>query len=286
MTDLFGDVPIGDLADWPQPAGPDVYHPDGRLKKKPYEKRLSELQEELVKLQHWIHQENLRVLVIFEGRDSAGKGGVIKRISERTSPRIVRTEALPKPTEREQTQWYFQRYVPLLPSGGEMVLFDRSWYNRSNVEWVMDFCTTEQHQEFLRTCPEFERMLVRSGMIIVKYWFSVSYDEQTRRFQARNEEPLKRWKLSDMDLEEHRRYVRYSMAKDTTFQYTDIKQAPWYVVPSDDKRRARLNCISHLLSVIPYKDIVPEPVEIPDIDDSKPYIRPPRSEQTFVPQLF
>ncbi len=286
MTSSHDDVPAGELADWPRPAGAALYHPDGRLKKKPYEKRLEELQEELVKLQHWIQQEKLRVLVIFEGRGSAGKGGVIKRISERTSPRIVRTEALPKPTEREQTQWYFQRYVPLLPSGGEMVLFDRSWYNRSNVEWVMDFCTPEQHQEFLRTCPEFERMLVRSGVIIVKYWFSVSYDEQARRFAARNEEPLKRWKLSDMDLEEHRRYVRYSMAKDTTFQHTDIKQAPWYVVPSDDKRRARLNCISHLLSVIPYQDIVPDPVEIPEQETSKPYIRPPMSEQTIVPQYY
>jgi polyphosphate kinase 2 len=221
------------------------------------------------------------VLVIFEGRGSAGKGGVIKRISERTSPRIVRTEALPKPTEREQTQWYFQRYVPLLPSGGEIVLFDRSWYNRSNVEWVMGFCTHQQHQEFLRTCPEFERILVRSGMILLKYWFSISYEEQERRFAARNDEPLKRWKLSDMDLEEHRLYVRYSMAKDTTFQYTDIKQAPWYVVPSDCKRRARLNCISHLLSMIPYQDIVPDPVTIPDRED-EPYIRPPLADQTFV----
>ncbi len=280
------DFPAGELTNWPQPAGPENYTGDGRLKKRLYEKRLRELQEELVKLQHWIQVQNLRVLVIFEGRGSAGKGGVIKRISERTSPRIVRTEALLKPTEREQSQWYFQRYVPLLPAGGEMVLFDRSWYNRSNVEWVMDFCTPEQHQEFLRTCPEFERMLVRSGMIIVKYWFSVSYDEQSRRFAARNEVPLKRWKLSNMDLEEHRRYLRYSMAKDTTFQYTDIKQAPWYVVPSDDKRRARLNCISHLLSVIPYKDIVPDPVEIPDVDESKPYIRPPMAEQTFIPQVF
>ncbi len=257
-----------------------------RLKKEIYQAELERLQRELVKLQSHIQREGLKVCVLFEGRDAAGKGGSIKRIVERTNPRVVRVAALPKPTEREQTQWYFQRYVPLLPSGGEMVLFDRSWYNRSNVEWVMDFCTPEQHQEFLRTCPEFERMLVRSGVIIVKYWFSVSYDEQARRFAARNEEPLKRWKLSDMDLEEHRRYVRYSMAKDTTFQHTDIKQAPWYVVPSDDKRRARLNCISHLLSVIPYQDIVPDPVEIPEQETSKPYIRPPMSEQTIVPQYY
>ena len=273
------------LADWAQPAGAENYRKDGRLKKKYYEGELERLQEELVKLQHWVNNEGLRVLVIFEGRGSAGKGGVIKRISERTSPRIVRTEALLKPTERESTQWYFQRYVPLLPSAGEIVLFDRSWYNRSNVEWVMGFCTPNQHQEFLRTCPEFERMLVRSGIILVKYWFSISYEEQTRRFAARNEEPLKRWKLSAMDLEEHRLYVRYSIAKDTTFQYTDIKQAPWYVVSSDCKRRARLNCISHLLSTIPYKDIVAEPVTIPDREDES-YIRPPLADQTFVPTLY
>jgi polyphosphate kinase 2 len=273
------------LAEWDRPAGPDNYKADGRLKKHYYEAELARLQEELVKLQYWVQQKGLRVLVIFEGRGSAGKGGVIKRISERTSPRIVRTEALPKPTERESTQWYFQRYVPLLPAGGEIVLFDRSWYNRSNVEWVMGFCTPEQHQEFLRSCPEFERMLVRSGIILVKYWFSISYEEQERRFDARNEEPLKRWKLSKMDLEEHRLYVRYSMAKDTTFQYTDIKQAPWYVVPSDCKRRARLNCMSHLLSMIPYEDIVPDPVVIPEREDES-YLRPPMAEQTFVPQHY
>ncbi len=270
---------------WETPAGEENYKTSGRLRRPFYEDRLASLQEELVKLQYWVHHHGLRVLIIFEGRGSAGKGGVIKRIGERTSPRIVRTEALPKPTEREQTQWYFQRYIPLLPSGGEIVLFDRSWYNRSNVEWVMDFCSEDQHQEFLRTCPEFERMLVRSGIVLLKYWFSISYEEQERRFQARNEEPLKRWKLSDMDLEEHRLYTRYSMAKDTTFQYTDIKQAPWYVVPSDDKRRARLNCISHILSEIPYEDVVPEPIEIPQREDVA-YIRPPMREQTFVPQLY
>ncbi|MFW2334325.1 polyphosphate kinase 2 [Ilumatobacter sp.] len=273
------------LSEWDRPAGSEYYHSDGRLRKKFYEKELKRLQEELVQLQHWVQQEGLRVLVIFEGRGSAGKGGVIKRIGERTSPRIVRTEALPKPTERESTQWYFQRYVPLLPSGGEIVLFDRSWYNRSNVEWVMGFCTEKQHAEFLRTCPEFERMLVRSGIILLKYWFSISYEEQERRFNARNEEPLKRWKLSDMDLEEHRRYVRYSMAKDTTFQYTDIKQAPWYVVPSDCKRRARLNCIGHMLKMIPYEKTVPDPVEIPAREDVA-YIRPPMADQTFVDQIY
>ncbi|MGD2061303.1 MAG: polyphosphate kinase 2 [Acidimicrobiia bacterium] len=267
------------------PAGTEHYNRSGQLKKKYYEAELARLQEELVKLQYWIVEKGLRVLVIFEGRGSAGKGGVIKRISERTSPRIVRTEALPKPTEREQSQWYFQRYVDSLPSAGEMVLFDRSWYNRSNVEWVMGFCTPEQHQEFLRSCPEFERMLVRSGIRLLKYWFSVSWEEQRRRFESRNREPLKRWKLTDMDLAEHRLYVKYSMAKDTTFQYTDIKQAPWYVVPSDDKRSARLNCISHLLSQFDYDDVVPDPVALPEREDI-PYIRPPMSEQTFVPLLY
>ncbi len=285
MDHVEDELETPDLAHWPRPAGDEYYHDDGRLRKKFYEKRLAQMQEELVQLQHWVQREGLRVLIIFEGRGSAGKGGVIKRISERTSPRIVRTEALPKPTEREKTQWYFQRYVPLLPSAGEIVLFDRSWYNRSNVEWVMGFCNETQHAEFLRTCPEFERMLVRSGIVLLKYWFSVSYQEQERRFKARNEEPLKRWKLSDMDLEEHRQYVRYSMAKDTTFQYTDIKQAPWYVVPSDCKRRARLNCIGHILNSIPYEKSAPDPVEIPDREDV-PYIRPPLVDQTFVDEVY
>jgi polyphosphate kinase 2 len=285
MEHVEDDLQQPGLADWAQPAGAENYRADGRMKKQFYESELARLQGELVQLQHWVQSKGLRVLVIFEGRGSAGKGGVIKRISERTSPRIVRTEALPKPSAREQTEWYFQRYVPLLPASGEIVLFDRSWYNRSNVEWVMGFCTEEQHAEFLRSCPEFERMIVRSGVLIVKYWFSVSYEEQERRFAARNKEPLKRWKLSDMDLEEHRLYVRYSMAKDTTFQYTDIKQAPWYVVPSDCKRRARLNCISHLLSMIPYENTVPDPVVIPDREDES-YIRPPASDQTFVEQLY
>jgi len=268
-----------------QPAGSDHYTPKGRLKKGYYEAELARLQEEFVKLQHWVQRKGLKVAIVFEGRGSAGKGGVIKRITERTSPRIVRVVALPKPTEREQTQWYFQRYVTHLPAAGEIALFDRSWYNRSNVEWVMGFCSEPEHQEFLRSCPEFERMLVRSGIILLKYWFSVSWEEQRRRFESRNDEPLKRWKLSDMDLEEHRLYVRYSMAKDTTFQYTDIKQAPWYVVPSDDKRRARLNCIGHILSTIPYEDVVPDAVSLPERKDV-PYVRPPMNEQTFVPQNY
>ncbi len=268
-----------------QPAGEGHYTKGGRLKKGFYESELTRLQEELVKLQYWVVEKGLRVAVVFEGRGSAGKGGVIKRITERTSARIVRVAALPKPTEREQGQWYFQRYVSHLPAAGEIVLFDRSWYNRSNVEWVMGFCTEQEHREFLRSCPEFERMLVRSGIKLIKYWFSVSYEEQERRFASRNEEPLKRWKLSEMDLEEHRQYVRYSMAKDTTFQFTDIEQSPWFVVPSDEKRRARLNCISHLLSQFEYEDMTPGPVDIPAKEDI-PYERPPFKEQTFVPQLY
>jgi polyphosphate kinase 2 len=263
----------------------DRYTSSGRLKAKPYEQAMARLQEQLVLLQYWIQSEGLKVLVIFEGRGSAGKGGVIKRITERTSPRTVRVVALPKPTERERTQWYFQRYVEHLPAAGEMVLFDRSWYNRSNVEWVMGFCTEAEHQEFLRTCPEFERMLVRSGIVLLKYWFSVSYEEQARRFEARNAEPLKRWKLSDMDLAEHELYVKYSMAKDTTFQYTDTKLCPWWVVPSDDKKAARLNCISHLLSQFAYEDVAPPPVTLPPMRDI-PYVRPPMHEQTFVPHVF
>ncbi len=263
------------------PAGAEHYNKKGRLKKAYYEAELARLQEELVKLQHWVVDQGLKVLIIFEGRGSAGKGGVIKRITERTSPRIVRVVALPRPTEREQTQWYFQRYVAHLPAAGEVVLFDRSWYNRSNVEWVMGFCTEEEHREFLRSAPELERMLVRSGIKVLKYWFSVSWEEQRRRFQSRNEEPLKRWKLSDMDLAEHQLFVKYSQAKDTTFQYTDIKQAPWYVVPSDDKRTARLNCMAHILDQFNYSDVVPDPVELPEREDIH-YIRPPIGEQTFV----
>jgi polyphosphate kinase 2 len=267
------------------PAGDENYGKSGRLKKQYYEAELARMQEELVKLQYWVVEKGMKVLIIFEGRGSAGKGGVIKRINERTSPRHVKVVALPRPTERERTQWYFQRYVNHLPAAGEIVLFDRSWYNRSNVEWVMGFCTEQEHQEFLRSCPEFERMLVRSGIKLLKYWFSVSWDEQRRRFESRNDEPLKRWKLSDMDLEEHRLYVRYSEAKDITFQYTDIKQAPWYVVPSDDKRTARLNCISHILSQFDYDDVLPNPIALPDREEIS-YIRPPISDQTFVPQKY
>lgn len=256
------------------------------LKKKFYEKELGRLQIELVKLQEWVKQEGLKVVVIFEGRDAAGKGGTIKRITESLNPRIVRVVALPTPTERERTQWYFQRYIPHLPAAGEIVLFDRSWYNRAGVERVMGFCTEEEYREFLRSCPEFERMLVRSGVILIKYWFSVSDEEQERRFQARIEDPTKRWKLSPMDLESRTRWVEYSRAKDEMFKFTDIKQAPWWVVNSDNKRRARLNCIAHLLSVIPYKDLTPEPIKLPPRQDTVGYVRPPMEDQTFVPEVY
>jgi len=257
-----------------------------KIDNKVYEKELLKLQLELVKLQQWIKAKNLKVVVVFEGRDAAGKGGVIKRITQYLNPRICRIEALPAPTEREKTQWYFQRYVSVLPAAGEMVLFDRSWYNRAGVERVMDFCTDEEYREFLRSCPEFERMLVRSGIILIKYWFSVSDDVQEERFQSRLTDPLKRWKLSPMDLQSRMRWEEYSRAKDEMFAHTDIKQAPWYVVNSDVKKHARLNCIAHLLSVIPYKDLTPEKIKLEKRTESKGYVRPPISDQTFVPEIF
>ena len=235
----------------------DVHVKREKMKKKDYEKELARLQIELVKLQEWIKAQGLKVVVLFEGRDAAGKGGAIKTITECLNPRYARVVALGTPTEREKTQWYFQRYVPHLPAAGEMVLFDRSWYNRAGVERVMGFCTEDEYQEFLRSCPEFERMLIRSGIILIKYWFSVSDEEQERRFQARIDDPTKRWKLSPMDLESRSKWVEYSRAKDAMFAYTDIKQSPWYVVNADDKKRARLNVIAHLLSMIPYQDLTP-----------------------------
>ena len=256
------------------------------ISNKEYERELFTLQLELVKLQEWIKQTGLKVVAIFEGRDAAGKGGVIKRITQHLNPRICRVVALPAPTEREKTQWYFQRYVAHLPAAGEMVLLDRSWYNRANVEHVMGFCTDEEYQEFMRSCPEFERMLVRAGTILVKYWFSVSDEEQERRFQSRLEEPHKRWKLSPMDLQSRARWVEYSAAKDAMFAHTDIKQAPWYVVKSDDKKLARLNCIKHLLSMIPYEDLTPERISLPVRQSSGGYVRPPMSDQTFVPDHY
>jgi polyphosphate kinase 2 len=250
-----------------------------------YEKELRRLQVELVKLQEWVRSRGLKVVCLFEGRDAAGKGGVIKRISECLNPRVCRVVALPTPTEKEKTQWYFQRYVAHLPSAGEIVLFDRSWYNRAGVERVMGFCTESEYLEFMHSCPEFERMLVRSGIVLIKYWFSVSDDEQERRFQARIKNPTKRWKLSPMDLESRRRWVDYSRAKDEMFSYTDIKQAPWCVVNADNKKCARLNCIRHLLSMIPYEDLTPEPIKLPKLE-KRNYVRPPLSDQTFVPELY
>ena len=250
-----------------------------------YFRNLLRLQSELIKLHYWVQHTRSKVVVIFEGRDSAGKGGVIKRITQRLNPRICRVVALPAPTEREKSQWYFQRYVTHLPAGGEIVLFDRSWYNRAGVERVMGFCTEAEYQEFMRSCPEFEHMLVRSGIQLIKYWFSVSDEEQERRFQARVHDPMRRWKLSPMDLESRARWVAYSRAKDEMFRYTDIKIAPWYVVEADDKRRARLNCIAHLLSQVKYEDLTPPPLELPPRAEDA-YIRPPIEEQTFVPVVY
>jgi polyphosphate kinase 2 len=262
---------------------------DGKPRRLPaplFGKELARLQRELVLLQEYVRHTGLKVVVVFEGRDAAGKGGVIRRIAERLNPRICRVVALTTPTERERTQWYFQRYAAHLPAAGEMVLFDRSWYNRAGVERVMGFCTEHEYQEFMRSCPEFERMLVRSGITLVKYWFSVSDQEQERRFQARAKDPMRRWKLSPMDLKSRESWVEFSRAKDEMFAFSDIKQAPWYVVNADDKRRARLNCISHLLSLIPYEDVTPEPVDLPPRQSDLGYVRPPMSDQTFVPDVY
>ena len=234
-----------------------------KLKRKEYERELARLQLELVKLQHWVKHAGLRVVLVFEGRDAAGKGGVIKRIVEPLNPRGATIVALGTPSERERTQWYFQRYIAHLPAAGEIVLFDRSWYNRAGVERVMGFCTDEEYWEFMHTCPELERLLVRDGIILRKYWFSVSDAEQERRFQQRSSDPTRRWKLSPMDIESRDLWVEYSRAKDEMFRYTHTPEAPWYTVESDDKRRARLNCISHILETIDYKDVLPDPIELP-----------------------
>ncbi len=256
-----------------------------KLKKKKYEKELIRLQVELVKLQEWVKHKGLKVVVLFEGRDAAGKGGAIKRITEKLNHRVCRVVALPTPTEKEKTQWYFQRYVDHLPSAGEIVLFDRSWYNRAGVEKVMSFCTPDEYEEFLRSCPQFERMLQRSGIILIKYWFSVSDEVQEKRFLERINTPLKRWKFSPMDLESRNRWAEYSEAKDKMFTYTDTKNSPWWVVPSDDKKKARLNCISHLLSQIEYKSLEYPTVELPEIN-KEGYVRVPIEDQTFVPDKY
>lgn len=262
------------------------FNKSGKIKTEFYEQELSKLQTELVKLQYWVKHAGLRVMIVFEGRDAAGKGGTIKRITEALNPRGCRVVALEKPSDRERTQWYFQRYVAHFPSAGEIVIFDRSWYNRAGVEHVMGFCSDDEYQEFLRSCPEFEKMLVRSGIILLKYWFSVNDEEQERRITDRAQYPAKRWKLSPMDLESWTKWEEYSRAKDEMFKYTDIKQAPWYNVNSDDKKKARLNCISHILSMIPYKDILPGAIELPKRKTETKYIRPPLSDLNFVKEVY
>ena len=256
-----------------------------KISTKKYDTELARLQIDLVKMQEWVKATGQRIAIVFEGRDAAGKGGTIKRITEAMNPRICHVVALPAPTEREKTQWYFQRYVAHLPAAGEIVIFDRSWYNRAGVERVMGFCSEEEYKEFMRSCPEFERMLVRSGIQLIKYWFSVSDEEQERRFQKRLTDPTKQWKLSPMDLESRKRWVDYSKAKDDMFSHTDIKQAPWYVVNSDVKKHARLNCINHFLSLVPYEEVEREAVVLEDRPAQRGYVRPPMDDQTFVPEV-
>lgn len=262
------------------------YRPDGRITKGYYDTELLRLQEELVALQDWIKHEGLRVAVIFEGRDTAGKGGVIKRITQTLNPRIARVVALGIPTEREKSQWYFQRYVAHLPAAGEMVLFDRSWYNRAGVERVMNFCTDDEYREFLRSCPQFERMLVHSGMILIKYWFSISAEEQERRFLKRIADPKKRWKISPIDVASRAKWTEYSRTKDSMFMYTDIDECPWHVVNADVKRHARLNCIHHLLETVEYTDLPDEPIELPPLQTDPNYRRPDMDSMTWVPEVY
>ena len=271
---------------FPDPPVDELGSPVRTISNKQYLAELAKLHVELVKLQEWIKSETQKVVLIFEGRDAAGKGGAIKTITLRLNPRYARVVALGTPTEREKTQWYFQRYVAELPAAGETVMFDRSWYNRAGVERVMGFCTDAEYEEFMRSCPEFERMLVRSGITLIKYWFSVSDAEQERRFQSRIEDPTKRWKLTPMDLQSRARWVEYSKAKDEMFVHTDIKQAPWYVVNADNKKRARLNVIRHLLSLLDYQDLTPQPIVLPPREPDSGYVRPPISDQTFVPEVY
>jgi polyphosphate kinase 2 len=271
---------------WSDPPVTEIGATAKTIANKQYLRELATIQVEMAKLQEWVRAKGTRVVVLFEGRDAAGKGGAIKTISLGMNPRICRVVALGTPTEREKTQWYFQRYVAHLPAAGEIVLFDRSWYNRAGVERVMGFCTEDEYREFLRSVPEFERMLVRSGITVIKYWFSVSDAEQERRFQSRIDDPTKRWKLSPMDVESRSKWVEYSKAKDAMFAATDIKQAPWYVVNADNKKRARLNVIRHLLSLIPYQDLTPPPIALPPRGDDGGYVRPPMADQTFVPEVY
>ncbi len=258
----------------------------GRLDRRLYEKELTRLQVELVKMQYWIKDSGYRLIVVFEGRDAAGKGGTIKRITEPMNPRGCNVVALGTPSDQQKSQWYFQRYVEHFPAAGEIVLFDRSWYNRAGVENVMGFCTTSQVEEFLQSCPEFERMLVRSGITLIKYWFSVSDEEQELRFRSRLKDPARRWKLSPMDLESRDRWVEFSKAKDEMFAHTNIPEAPWFTVEANDKRRARLNCIRHLLSKVPYEDMTPKAIKLPPRKSGGDYQRPPLNEQFFVPNAY
>jgi polyphosphate kinase 2 len=270
----------GLLADGPEPTDAE------RIQRKKYFKELFRLQRELVKLQDWVVAEKLKVVVIFEGRDAAGKGGVIKRITQRLNPRVCRVAALPAPSEREKSQWYFQRYVPHLPAGGEIVLFDRSWYNRAGVERVMGFCTDPEVEEFFRSAPEFERMLVRSGIKLVKYWFSITDEEQNFRFDMRIHDPLKQWKLSPMDLESRRRWEAYTKAKEAMLERTHIPEAPWWVVEADDKKVARINCITHLLTQIPFREVPRTGITLPERMHNPDYIRDPVPREMYVPNVF
>lgn len=256
-----------------------------KLPKEVYEKEMERLNIELVKLQEWVRHKGMKVVVLFEGRDAAGKGGVIKRISDPLNPRYCRIVALGTPTEREKSQWYFQRYASQLPAAGEIVLFDRSWYNRAGVEKVMGFCTQSEYEQFLTHCPQFENILIQSGIILIKYWFSVSDEEQEKRFEDRMNDPTKRWKLSPMDLEARKHWVDYSRAKDAMFDYTDTPESPWYVVEADNKKRARINCISHLLSKFKYEDLTPAKYDLPKKQKDDSYVRPPITTQTFVPDV-
>ncbi|QDU76687.1 Polyphosphate kinase 2 (PPK2) [Bremerella volcania] len=258
----------------------------GRLPRRVYFRELLRLQRELIKLQNWVVENNAKVAVLFEGRDAAGKGGAIKRITQRLNPRVCRVVALSAPSEREKTQWYFQRYVQHLPAGGEIVLFDRSWYNRAGVERVMGFCNQQQLEEFFRTVPEFERMLVQSGMYLIKYWFSISDQEQQFRFQCRIDDPLKQWKLSPMDLESRRRWEQYTVAKEEMFARTNFSEAPWWVVEADDKKRARLNCIHHFLQQLPYTEVPQERISLPPREHEEGYKRQPLPEDVIVPSVY
>lgn len=276
---------LGDaLSEFDRESGPALE--EGRLSRRLYFSELLRLQRELIKLQDWVVEHKAKVAVLFEGRDAAGKGGAIKRITQRLNPRVCRVAALPAPSERERTQWYFQRYVAQLPAGGEIVLFDRSWYNRAGVERVMNFCSEAECEQFFRTVPEFERMLVSSGMFLIKYWFSISDKEQQFRFQCRIDDPLKQWKLSPMDLESRRLWERYTSAKEEMIERTNIAEAPWWVVEADDKKRARLNCIHHFLQQIPYTEVPHDPINLPDREHDESYQRAPLPPQVFVPSVY